>query len=449
MELFSSFCRYCFDLLLKCNIMKDIVFHESDLRWTNRSSFVQYIQWAKKSDFCVLTLSYNNIQNTQWIIDRFTHESWSNLIDLIIIDNSIEEQYNNLKHHKCNVTYIRPNKNLWSAWGYALGMEYIIDQWYNYFCMIEDDIILVDNETFTDTYNARQKDRVIFINSCLNTWWDHSWYVQYACYPVKFIKKIWIIDARYFFRSEDLEWRIRIEQWLKKHNYHKFILNKNYYHPYLKKVNGSAAWSYFALRNQLFMLQQYFSLRAYLIMSITIFVYLWNGCARSMFLSQSQYLMATMYALYDFAMWDQWLQVSQFRSMQFSQKYTIWVCEQQVSIYYLINKFKLSLLFGSYMFSSIDVAKLQKFKWFHGSSVLIWWWNVILYPIFVFSPFIISIDEFVLGTNDVIISQHLNSYSLLKWLGSLLIALLLLPLYILISIFLLIKLIVSWRLNVH
>lgn len=417
------------------------------LRLWNQKNFIDYSQWSKKSDFCILTLSYNNLSNTQSIIDRLDQESWCSRIDLIIVDNSSKQSYQYLDVKKCNVIYMRPSQNLWSAWGYALGMQYLIEQWYEYFCMIEDDIMLVDDETFTQTYGVRQQDRVIFINSCLNTGWEHSWYVQYACYPVEFIKKIWTIDARYFFRSEDLEWKIRIEQWLKKYNYYKFILDKNYYHPYLKKVNGSAAWSYFALRNQLFMIQQHFSLRSYVIIGVTAFLYLWNGFVRSIFLSQYQYLLATVYALYDFIIWNRWLQISQLRSSQFSQKYIMWVHEQQMSVDYLMNNLKPSLLFESYMFSPVDVIKLQKCIWFHGFSVLIWWWNVILYPLFIFFPSIVSIDEFILWTNDVIISRYRNSYSLLKWLGSLLIALLLFPFYVIITVVLFVKLIVSWMSN--
>lgn len=444
MELFSSFCRYCFDLLLKCNIMTDIVFHESDWRWANRLSFVQYTQWSKQSDFCILTLSYNNIKNTQWIIDQLAHETWGNLIDLIIVDNSTEQSYQDLDCKKCNVIYIKTNQNLWSAWGYALGMEYIIDQWYDYFCMIEDDIILVDNETFTHTYRARQKDRIVFINSCLNTWWDHSWYVQYACYPVEFIKKIWTIDARYFFRSEDLEWKIRIEQWLKKYNYHKFILDKNYYHPYLKKVNGSSAWSYFALRNQLFMIHQHFSLKSFGIISLTILLYLWNGCIRSLFLWQYQYLTATIYSIGDFFLGNWWLKISQYRTKQFSQIYIMWKNEAIIKIADLTKNYNLSLILENYMFSQVDILRLQKVIWIHSSSILIWWWNAILYPIFIFFSSIVSIDEFILGTDKIIISTYSNSYSLVKWIISIVIWACLIPFRMGIVIVLFIKSMLRW-----
>jgi hypothetical protein len=91
-------------------------------------------------------------------------------------------------------------------------MEYCIDQAYQYFTMIEDDIILLDTDTFSDTYKFRLDKSILFINACINTGGNHSWYVQYACYPIEFIKQVGIIDPRYFFRSEDLERKIRIER---------------------------------------------------------------------------------------------------------------------------------------------------------------------------------------------------------------------------------------------
>lgn len=421
-----------------------IVDSNLNLRRSNREDFVEKTEWSKKSDFCILILLYNNVDNVQWMINYLSSESHRDNIDLIIVDNSSVQQYHNLWSNSCNIAYIRPIQNLGSAWGYALGMEYLIDQWYEYFTMLEDDIILIDWEIFSETYIHRAKNQLIFMNACINAGWRHSRYVQYACYPVDFIRRVGIIDPRYFFRSEDLERKIRIERWIREYWYQKIILDKNHYRPYLKRVNGSASWSYFSLRNQFFMIQQHFSFVAYIVLNVTIFLYLWNACVRSIFLWQYQYLAATTYAIYDFMIWNRWLDISQYRAQQFSKKYTIWVNEQMIDSSDFLTNYKLSLFFEKYMFSGIDISRLWQFKWFHGSSVLIWWWNVILYPVFIFFSSIVSIDEFVLGTDNIIISHYHNSYSLLKWLVALVIWFLLIPFCVGIIIILFLKYMIAW-----
>gem|GEM_PF-5575175 len=91
-------------------------------------------------------------------------------------------------------------------------MEYIIDNNYDYFFIVEDDVIFLENNTFSDMIQYADKKTLTFIHNCKNTRSSlhskdkgKSRRVQVAGYPVNFIKKIGIIDPRYFFRGEDLE----------------------------------------------------------------------------------------------------------------------------------------------------------------------------------------------------------------------------------------------------
>jgi GT2 family glycosyltransferase len=91
-------------------------------------------------------------------------------------------------------------------------MEYIINNGYEYFFIVEDDVIFCEHNVFDDMIKNANENTLTFINNCKNTWESQnptnkgqSWRVQTAGYPVHFIKKVGVIDPRYFFRGEDLE----------------------------------------------------------------------------------------------------------------------------------------------------------------------------------------------------------------------------------------------------
>ncbi len=424
--------------------MNIIINNRLNLRRSNRKGFIEKIEWSKKSNFCILILLYNNVNNVQWMINYLNSESKRDNIDLIIVDNSINQQYDYLDSCLCNMTYLRPTKNLWSAWGYAIGMEYIIEQWYEYFTMLEDDIILIDWEVFSETYSHCAKNQLIFMNACINAWWEQSWYVQYACYPVSFIEKVWIIDPRYFFRSEDLERKIRIEQWIQMYNYHKFILNKNHYHPYLKRVNGSASWSYFSIRNQFLMFQKHLSFETCYVL-FTLYFYIWNSLVRTVIFLQYQYINAWYYAILDFICWCDSFN-NHLRLRQLSESYTIgkWSTKIRLSDFLDFERHS-SLIFGTRMFSKVDnekLSNLMKPYWsifFNG--VLIGWWTTVVLPLFLISPKIISIDEFILWTDEFYYTTYLNKFNFLKFFIVIILGVLSLFVYMLVIFILLFKII--------
>lgn len=124
--------------------------------------------------------------------------------------------------------------------------------------MLEDDVDLYDDDTISATIDAIEHDKqVLFINAPVNTDGDHSRYVQYACYPTSLLGQAGIIDPRFYFRAEDLEWRVRVENAIKTYHYTKTIVERNYFHPYLKGANNSGSRIYFSLRNQLWMFHKH------------------------------------------------------------------------------------------------------------------------------------------------------------------------------------------------
>ncbi|HMY80349.1 MAG TPA: hypothetical protein PLW93_01550 [Candidatus Absconditabacterales bacterium] len=381
-----------------------------DHRRHNRSDYISYTLGKKQSDFCVLVLCYNSSDTINTLLRYIKKEQHYVSIDLIIIDNSQQEHTYQLESNGINSVLIRPKKNLGSAGGYALGMEYVINQGYNHFVMIEDDVILSDSGIIDMFYTSKLPTTLGFINPCLNTGGAHSWYVQCACYPVEFIKKIGVINPTYFFRSEDLEWQIRIEKGVKELGYAKNILDKNYYHPYLKKVNGTASRAYFALRNQLLMIKEHNTWNTHFIG--TLFLYIRNSICRLLLGYGDQYIKAWIFALYDF-LWGYRHKTNYERISQLSKKHILGINEQLLDYDNFKKKYSHYGIIGkSFQFSQVDIKDLGINNHFYNFIVrgsIIGGRNSILFPFYIISPVTVSIDEFILGHKKLYISISKNN----------------------------------------
>ena len=253
------------------------------IRWKNWNNFVENISWKKNKDTALLTIHFNNLKNIKYLID---YEQDAD-IDFVVIENSTKndeklklKQY--IEQKRQNITLISPISNIWSAWWYALWMEYIMDCDYDYFYIVEDDVIFLEDGVINELLKIKKDNTLTFINNCKNTWsskdpsdkW-HSWWVQVAWYPTSFVKKIWIIDPRYFFRWEDLERWYKIENWIKQYCYKVEVLDRNYVHPYLKPINKNYAFVYFSIRNQLFSLKKNWSYFKWILFTIFFYLYSW------------------------------------------------------------------------------------------------------------------------------------------------------------------------------
>lgn len=385
--------------------------HYINHRWLNWSDYISFIQWDKRSDFCILILCYGSIQNIHTLIQYIQKEKNRQSYDLVIIDNSHTSQKSLLLlEDSCNIIYIRPNENLWSAGWYALGMEYAINQWYHYLVMIEDDVILLDQGIIDSFYESKAQQVLSFINSCQNTWWEHSRYVQCACYPTHFIQNIGIINPTYFFRCEDLEWKLRIQKGIQQYGMQKHIIDKNYLHPYLKKINGSVSWSYFSLRNQLMMLYEHMNRNTTFF--VTFFLYIRNSISRFVQWHGSQYIQAWFFAFYDFVMWYS-SQIHMKRIEQLSKKYRIEAKEEKIWYADFVSRYSNYWSIGTqYQLSQIDIDILgihDHIIHFITKWAIIGWRNSILFPFYSLAPEIVSIDEFILWTDMIYISTKKNS----------------------------------------
>ncbi len=286
-----------------------VVNEKNNTRWKNRKDFVKNISWNKKNKIAILSLHFNNFNNTKNLLDYLSSEKNQNF-DVVLIENSTKEtEIDQLREYAKsfdNIIRIMPLSNVWSAWGYGLWMEYILNNGYEYFFLVEDDVVFLEKNVFSDMIEGSDnKKNITFILNCKNTrtslnpkdkWVSN--YIQTGWYPVNFLEKIGIINPRYFFRGEDFDWEIRLRHWIKKRGYRPKIIEHNYIHPYLKSINWNSIWFYFSIRNQLLTLKRH-PLKYYKFL-INLFFYLFTGITKTIVNRDNWILSAFFNALFDF-----------------------------------------------------------------------------------------------------------------------------------------------------
>lgn len=392
----------------------------SNIRRENRKDFVESIKWKKRENTAILSIHFNNFQNTKNLLDYLSKEINQNF-DIVLIENSTKENEENKLLEYCswkeNVSIIKPINNLWSAWWYALGMEYIIDQKYDYFFLVEDDVIFLDENIFSDMVWKSDDETLTFVNNCQNTRdakdKENKWKsrrVQIAWYPVNFIEKIWIIDPRYFFRWEDLEWWSRIEKWIIKFWYKTEIVDKNYLHPYLKSVNGNYTWFYFSIRNQLLSVEK--NLKNNYQFFIVLFFYLWTAISKNFIEKDNLILKSFIDAFSDFLKhnfsWDNNInKIEWFINNNSKEEKKEWLDKLEISNISKDFYSSAKILWITWVDrENIKYSKNIKNLWKNG--LLISSSSTVFYTISLLAKKVVCINEFDLIGNKVSVSQYIN-----------------------------------------
>ena len=262
----------------------------------------------KISNFSILFVCCNSYKSILKCLDYLKTESNQNF-DIIIVDNSTKEEESKLfldlgKKNK-NISIIKPIDNLWWSWGFSIWMEYIINNWYDYMLIFEDDIIPIEKDIITTFIEKSNKNTILF-NECANAW-NSFWYFHLACYPINIIKKSWVVDPRFFLKSDDLEWLERLEKVIRDNWYKKTSTKKHHYHPNFKKDWRKIRVTYLAIRNYLTTLTKYFSVKKCSYFA-TLFLYIWYWVSKLFFEWTINLLKYEIYAIKDYLMWNIWYQ---------------------------------------------------------------------------------------------------------------------------------------------
>lgn len=337
--------------------------HKWILRWTNRADFVKNekkIRYKKKNKIAIISLFYSSLYNIKKIATYVLSEKYVDDFDFIIINNSSndfikfeDELINN------NIIVLTPIINLWTDWWYAIWQEYVIKNWYEYSFIIEDDVILLDLNTFSDVYETMNDKSIGFINCPVNREYKYSWYVQFACYPINFLKDFGVIDPRFFTRWWDGDWAEKIDKKLEKKWYKRIIVNKKHIHPYLKKNNWNIWWTYFEIRNLLWRKDRKSIL--YLHNLLEIFICIWSANNKIFHIKSFAIVISLFYAIKDFLLSSRDLEISLDRMKKLAKiNLPLPVNIKEIST----NTNKIDeYTKGLYVLGTFSKYDLNKFKW--------------------------------------------------------------------------------------
>lgn len=392
----------------------------TNIRWENRKDFVDSTQWEKKHKTAILSIHFNNTENTRHLLEYLAKETDQDF-DIVIIENSTKsyeaEALKTYCREKRDITIITPVQNIWSAGGYALGMEYIIDQGYEFFFVVEDDVIFIESNSFSEMMQHADEKTLTFIHNCKNTRSafhpaskGKSRRVQIAGYPTSFIEKIGIIDPRYFFRGEDLERWSRIEQWIQRYGYQLHITPHDYLHPYLKPVNNNYARFYFSIRNQLLSLEKHVIKN--LGFFVSLFFYRRTAITKALVYKETLILRSCYNATIDFLKHD-YSFTNNAHNITFFLNNTVQK-QREERIDYKELVWQTKDLYSSSNILFITRADREKIK--HSNNILNLFTHGILIsssstifaPLSILAPKIVCINEFNLLNNEIAITTQQN-----------------------------------------
>lgn len=402
---------------------KNIEFLITEKKWIlrrdNRKEFLDIkksILNKKIYNFSILFVSCNSYGAILKCLDYLKNESNQNF-DIIIVDNSTKEEeskllYNLGKENK-NISIIKPIDNLWWSWWFSLWMEYVINSWYDYILIFEDDIIPIEKDIITTFIKKSNEDCILF-NECTNAW-NSFWYFHLACYPINFIKKAWVVDPRFFLKSDDLEWAERVEKIIKNNWYKKLSTWKHHFHPNFKKDWWKIRVTYLAIRNYLTTLTKYFTIKkcSYF---FTLLLYIRYWMSKFFFEWNTNLLKYEMYAIKDYLFWNLWYQYNK-KILTHLFKYTLSKPKDCIDFWISIEKLNKisSSMYNLYWKITWDYNWFYKVKFSKSIKnfknwVVVNWMYSNIYPIFMNFNKILAINEFNFTEETVNIYMYKNKY---------------------------------------
>ncbi|MDD3302624.1 MAG: hypothetical protein PHN31_03635 [Candidatus Gracilibacteria bacterium] len=409
------------------------------LRWQNFRVFLKKIHsFGTITNSCVImTINYNNSQNIINLLTYLSNESRKDDIDLLVIENSTsvlekKKLIDYIKDNKIsNITILETIENLGSAGAYALGLEYIFsNNSFEKVFIYEDDVLLLEKNTFSEMLNLSNNNNLVYINGPINTGCGKSWLVQIGLYGVDFLKKVGVPNPTYFTRSEDLDLKERFELIIKKYGYKEVVINKNYFHPYLKKYNGQVWWIYFSIRNHLYTNFKWLKIGS-ITYFINLFLYFWYGLSKLFIEKNGLILKSFFYAVIDYILGNYTFENNK-KKLNFFKKISIDypgnAIDSEYSLTQLNNITKNIYLISNSLLAKSDRQKIKfstKLNSFFKNGCLIGGYFSPIYPIFMLSKCIISINEYDYINNKYLISTISNKPKYIEVFFSFLIALLL------------------------
>jgi GT2 family glycosyltransferase len=222
------------------------------LRLINWSLFVASgsIVRDQKSKSAAVFVTYN--LSSEAIVTIEALNKCDNL-DIVVVDNCSSEEHREKLLDKCknfkNVSLLRLNENFGGAGGYAIGFEYILSKNYYFVLVTEDDARLKRQSDAQEILKYSSNDKVTSIWFTNNS--SSSFNFHWTVYPARLLVKAGVPDPRYFMRSDDFEFGMRVRSAKKSLGITDLVLNDiEYFHPIVKE-NKTVWMEYFSSRNSL------------------------------------------------------------------------------------------------------------------------------------------------------------------------------------------------------
>ena len=402
------------------------------LRRENRKEFLkkeEKVRYNKKNKTWIVCMFYKSTDNIKILADYINKEKEKEKFDLIIINNSPEIDVDFSKELEIdNVIILSSITNLWTDGWYCLWLEYTIDKGYDYVFLIEDDVVFLDEQAFSDVYQEMNKRSIWFLSKLINYPWEHSCIYQFACYPIDFLKKCWTIDPRFFTRWWEVKWGPKIEETIREYEYKKVIIKKRHFHPYLKKNNRSYRRIYFARRNTLWLTLGV--TRPSKKNIITLFMYIRSWYTKLLFGKSGGDLKAIYFAIKDFLFKPEKIDISLARIKQLHKPKTSTSKEEKEVTVNMdkINNYTngLFILWGpspSWISMSWFINEdLEYLGWSSKWTAFLRKWMIVthiespLYPLAILSKKIVAVDEIDIRNNTahIVIIKNEKKFRLLR-----------------------------------
>lgn len=230
----------------------NVEFLENTLRFKNWKEYIasNSICRPQKSKNVAVFVTYNLSNSALTTIECL---SKADDLDIVVIDNNSTEVHKKNLVTRCenceNISLLLVDDNIGGAGGYAIGLEYILLKNYDYVLITEDDAELSPNtlvQYILENVNHERMTKIWFENNASSSFNFH-WMV----YPIKILREVGVPDPRYFMRSDDFEFGMRVKKVAKKLKINEVILKDyKYFHPIIKE-NKTVWMEYFSTRNSL------------------------------------------------------------------------------------------------------------------------------------------------------------------------------------------------------
>jgi len=186
----------------------------------------------KLCDTVIIILIFNQIEMLKNISKFYKKQNF----DILFIDNNPNDvTYEFLKSNYGNrFNILKTKENLGEAGGFAIGQEWLLNKWYDYCILTEEDALPIDEDIIQELVKNRDKNTRVRAKFYELNKPDFS--LHFNLYPTWLFEKIGRMYKKLFFRTDDLDFEQRLQKFLATQpNFVTIYIDKKYSSLLIKK----------------------------------------------------------------------------------------------------------------------------------------------------------------------------------------------------------------------